>query len=930
MPALPQQGIECLPRASPLTRSLPWPPPEYNRKCTHTPTTTPTPTPAPKPKFSNPKSAHLPASVDPSPVPKRAATRKLQTLHRTHNLAEHTVRHHPKRQALALTADAEDPAPIRRLHASPAPAHPARSGPRAVPRATTITDTIAPVTYEELTEILTETQSKSNKHVPTRGLMYPGPFAQQHPAGPMLQKFGTEGCPVDIVDKWTIQQLDQAVAYGAHPSAENPIAAKALRAETLEKVNQQFARLVPWSELRRAMLAGHKTHTKISPIAAIPHKSRLYRMILDLSNKGQRRKRQITTTSVNDLTNEDAAPMTSMHELGRTLGRVIYAVGTRPTNQGPLLFCKLDIKDGFWRMCVPSADEEQFCYVLPPDPDNPDAEVMIVVPAALQMGWKSSPPLFCAATETGRDIAEWLRQHVKLPPHPLEHHMLDHINPALLAKSLPTLDSPQARLDFYHLFEVYVDDYIGLLHTKDPDVIRHHSRALLHAIHQIFPPPAATGHAGEEPISLKKLVIDGEGIWDTRKEILGWIFDGLDRTMQLPAKKVASLRETIKTTMRSGHIDTKEFESFIGKCQHACLGIPGGTALLPPLYKALHSAKRSYNIQVQIHKHSTQYHALRDLQTMFKVLGKEPIQCSQLVPGTPDYIGYCDACNYGAGGIWLSGSKTLRPLVWRIKWPPDIVQRIKDKHLTINDLEMAGLVFQYLLLEKLVDMPNTQSAVWCDNTSAVSWTVKMNSQKSVIGQQLTRILSLRMLVNKSSHLAALSIAGVDNDLADLASRSFKKTGVHGNYDLTDEEFLTKFNSDFPLQQGASWLFLRHRDKISSLVFTLLRGETLPTGSWIKLSACDSDIGLTGSTSAPNIMKWIPFSKTLRHQHKLQSWELSPVTSVKGGQAEDIKSALAQFRMRYAPSARAANWLLNPTRSTTPKPTGDTGTTSKTS
>jgi hypothetical protein len=103
----------------------------------------------------------------------------------------------------------------------------------------------------------------------------------------------------------------------------------------------------------------------------------------------------------------------------------------------------------------------------------------------------------------------------------------------------------------------------------------------------VFPPPTATGHDGEDPISLKKLITEGEGIWDTVKEILGWIFNGLERTIQLPPRKVASLRETIKTALRSGHIEFKAFESLIGKCQHACLGIPGGRSLLPPLYKVL-------------------------------------------------------------------------------------------------------------------------------------------------------------------------------------------------------------------------------------------------------------------------------------------------------------------------------------------------------
>ena len=343
---------------------------------------------------------------------------------------------------------------------------------------------------------------------------------------------------------------------------------------------------------------------------------------------------------------------------------------------------------------------------------------------------------------------------------------------------------------------------------------------------------------------------------------------------------------------------------------------------------ALHSALRNNQTPVAIHKGSAQYHALSDLQTIFKVLGASPVKCARLIPGTPAYIGYCDACKFGAGGVWLSGLNNLHPIVWRIQWPPDIVARISSGALTINDTEMAGVLLQYLLLEQLVDMHHIHTAVWCDNTSAVSWTLRMSSKTSSIGQQLTRALTLRMMMNHSSHLAALSIAGIDNDLADLASRSFKKTGVKGNYALSDSAFSAKFNSDFPLPQDNSWLMLRLHNKLASLVFTVLRGETLPVGSWLRLKKSGCDIGRIGNTSAGSSTTWTPFSTTHPSHTKLHSSKVLPVMSVKGMQDDDIKSGLAQFRTRYAPSARPSSWISAPTPSTNSTPPNDTGSPSK--
>ena len=170
----------------------------------------------------------------------------------------------------------------------------------------------------------------------------------------------------------------------------------------------------------------------------------------------------------------------------------------------------------------------------------------------------------------------------------------------------------------------------------------------------------------------------------------------------------------------------------------------------------------------------------------------------------------------------------------------------------------------------------------------------------------------------------MSILGLDNTLADLANRSFKDTGKAGNYKLTDTHFLTKFCSDFPLTpQDSSWLLLRPNTKVSSLVFSLLRGETLPTGSLTRLPKCGCDIGLTGPTSATSIT-WVPFSPALQDSNELTSSAALPAMYVKGMLVEDTKSASTQFRTRYAPSARPSNWLTSSIPPTQPLDPTNTG------
>jgi len=95
----------------------------------------------------------------------------------------------------------------------------------------------------------------------------------------MLLQFAQEGCPVDCGPAWTLDQLRAAVERGNHPSARAPDAAACLHAEMLEKVQQGFAQIIPWSELEK----NPPPNLKISPLAAVPHKSRPYRAIIDLS-----------------------------------------------------------------------------------------------------------------------------------------------------------------------------------------------------------------------------------------------------------------------------------------------------------------------------------------------------------------------------------------------------------------------------------------------------------------------------------------------------------------------------------------------------------------------------------------------------------------------------------------------------------------------
>eukprot|EP00978_Attheya_sp_CCMP212_P021268 scaffold61955_cov34-Attheya_sp.AAC.1 len=333
-----------------------------------------------------------------------------------------------------------------------------------------------------------------------RGLMWPTGPACQHPAFPLLQEYATRGCPVDCGAPWTRQQIEAALERGPHKLATEPAASADLWKEAVDKSGQGFARIVPWKTIKDDLPVA----LKLSPIAMIPHNSRKFRAILDLSFSLCLYGTEIT--SVNDATNKDDSPTNAMGQLGQVLPRLIAKMAEASSEGGPILFVKLDIKDGYWRMVVAKGEEWQFAYVLPKRKGDTDHH--FVVPNSLQMGWAESPPFFCAASETARDIADTLADAPvgTAKPHPLEEYMLP-------PDKWPDTYVEDHGRKYMRVFEDYVDDFIAMAQTTDRNELQHLSRCLLHAVHSIFPPPEVTGHSGEESISMKKL-LQGDGLWD--------------------------------------------------------------------------------------------------------------------------------------------------------------------------------------------------------------------------------------------------------------------------------------------------------------------------------------------------------------------------------------------------------------------------------
>ena len=130
-----------------------------------------------------------------------------------------------------------------------------------------------------------------------------------------------------------------------------------LQAEVTEKELKSHAQVVLWGDIKD----NPPKALKISRIAMIPHKSKKFWAILNLSYTINLMERRIE--SLNG-TMKTTVPQGAMCQMDHLLNHIIYAYAEAEEDE--ILFtAKEDVKDGFWRCVAKGGQEWNFVYVLP-------------------------------------------------------------------------------------------------------------------------------------------------------------------------------------------------------------------------------------------------------------------------------------------------------------------------------------------------------------------------------------------------------------------------------------------------------------------------------------------------------------------------------------------------------------------------------------
>jgi len=274
-----------------------------------------------------------------------------------------------------------------------------------------------------------------------------------------------------------------------------------------------------------------------------------------------------------------------------------------------------------------------------------------------------------------------------------------------------------------------------------------------------------------------------------------------------------------------------------------------------------------------------------------------------------------DIVTQGASGVWYGLECKLPPLVWRIKFPPEIQQEVVSQHnpqgkLTNSNLEMVGLLLQWLVLKQVVDLRHAHIACWCDNTPMVAWATKLLTTKAMTALRLIRILALHMFTCQASPLTALHILGKHNWMADFASWSFSLYP-------TQKIFLTEFHHCFPLPQNNSWICFCLPNATIGQVLSMLSTPTSNLVLWHRLSLHGSITGGIGSNSFPPTS--INTFKTWLQQNDYWSCMFLLDGSGKANLDAASWSRPVASKLHLVPLRRPSNWLATATLSTATVP-----------
>ncbi len=641
--------------------------------------------------------------------------------------------------------------------------------------------------------------------------------------------------------QWDKSLLEEALARGAHQSAK--LHKCFLRDEFAEMIQKRFWVVLPVEVVLR------EEGLRLSPLGVVPQKERRPRIICDY-----------TFYNVNHDTIPWAPP--EAMQFGHALIRIMQRIVRANPKFGPVLLGKYDLADGYYRIRLRAEHAFRLACLLPREQQE---TALVAIPLVLPMGWSESPPAFCTATETIVDLinAE-MDTTIEAPSHPLLHHTFPDPNLAEMNKRAikPSPYPPPYLTLPIKTADVYIDDIIAMVQTTDSGADM--SVRVLQGIDRVFRPVRTGDHPHRsEPVSVKKL-LKGDGTLATRKEILGWVLDTCEVTLEFTDRRYARLCELLDEFPASRkRTSVKKWQQVLGELRFMAPALAGSRGLFGPLQATLRPGQK------RLHLTRDARDFLQDFRWLADHIRERPVRLYELFPSEPKVIGATDASGLALGGVFFVPAPQSTPeapmhqsYLWQFKLPEHIRTRLISNatptgSISNSDLELAAAVAQPDVICSIFDLTEATIANLHDNTPAVFWQRKGSTTTTGPAAYLLRLRALHQRCEKYVPTHDY-IPGPINRMADDASRL-----VH----LDTNDLLTHFDTHYPqpfpwinctlTSAMNSWLtsaLLRRRSNPESLSHATARPKIHGHCGWTTALSWPSTLGLPRETTPYRISR----------------------------------------------------------------------------
>jgi hypothetical protein len=159
---------------------------------------------------------------------------------------------------------------------------------------------------------------------------------------------------------------------------------------------------------------------------------------------------------------------------------------------------------------------------------------------------------------------------------------------------------------------------------------------------------------------LKKL-LKVDTTWATRKAVLGWVIDTIEKTLEIPAHRIERLQEILDSILPTQKRESvQKGRKVLGELRSMSIALPGTRGLFSILQEALrHQSSDGKQLWTRLPVRGF----LEDFRWLAKEIGSRPTSVDEIIAQPPAMSGSANASGIGMGGVFfLPGG---RPYLWR-------------------------------------------------------------------------------------------------------------------------------------------------------------------------------------------------------------------------------------------------------------------------